>query len=104
MNNETSHMMKQMVAYFCKTSITCGNNLSLDVAGILARLALASSSAALSMNSRKRDTSSSAKRSSTSSSASFLRFFGREAFFDFRMASICLSKRILFAMKMIDRQ
>jgi hypothetical protein len=49
------------------------------------------------MDSRKRETSSSKNRSRASSSASFFLFFGREDFFDLRMASICLSSRILLA-------
>ncbi len=92
-----SQAPRQTATYLLRTSITCGSSFSFDMAGNFSRLACSSSAAAESMASRSRDTSSSAALSSTSSSASFLRFFGREPFFGFRIASICISNLILLA-------
>lgn len=74
--------------------MTCGSSLSFAVAGIFSRFACSSSCAAVYIDSRSRETSSSAARSSTSSS---FRFFGRDVFFGFRIASICMSSWIFLA-------
>lgn len=88
-------MLARIDTYLRRISITSGSSRSLHVAGIFSLLASLSAAAAASIFSRRRDTSSSAARSRTSSS--LFRFFCREVFFGFKIASICISNRALLA-------
>jgi len=84
-----------MQTHLRNVSIASGNNLSLAVAGNLSLFERMSSSAAVFIASRSRATSSSAKLSNTSSLAFF--FLGLLLFLLFRISSIFMSNRSLFA-------
>lgn len=86
-----------------RVSMASGRRRSFAVAGSFSELARMSSSAAAFMASRRRATSSSAKESSTSSFA-LLRFLAEERFLVLRIASICMSRRILLAINSVHEK
>ena len=85
--------------YFLRVSTTSRSILSFASAGNFSWFALMSSSTALFMDSRNLATSSSAKLSRTSAEEGDFFLRGREGFFERRISSIFMSRRILFAKK-----